>query len=131
MDHVVHVWMPDEGWRTESSCGGEPPSAELCDQEGSGSTSHRNGHVTKPSNPILNSISPLTHANCAQQSDNVAVGKLTSLANDVQGHPQWSHRTFNIIGFSLSLTHTSHDNQPLLLSLWPSNIRKGSFIKHG
>ena len=139
-DHKVHVWMPSEGWRTESNCGGQPPGAEVFNREGSGDRANNSGgHVTKSSNPILKKgISPLVHvtyASCTQQQSDTeaaAVGELTSLASNIQGHPHWSHRTFNVIGFGLSLNTTLPDNtQPLSLSLWPSSITKGSFMKYG
>ena len=136
--------MPSEGWRTESTSGGQPPSAEIFNKEGSGGRTDSSGsgdHVTKSTNQILKKgISPLVHttyASCAQQqqSDNseaAAVEELTSLASSVQGHPHWSHHTFNVIGFSLSLLGTSlPGNQPLSLSLWPSTVTKGSFMKYG
>ena len=142
------MWMPSEGWRTESASGGQPPGVEIFNKEGSGdgaNSSSGGGHVTKSSSPMLKmvDISPLVHttyASCAQQqqrqqSDNVetaAVEELTSLASSVQGHPHWSRHTFSVIGFSLSLLNaTLPDNQSLSLSLWPSNITKGSFMKYG
>ena len=136
------MWMPSEGWRTES--GGQPPGMEIFSKEGSGNDAgSSDGHVTKSSNPMLKKgLSPLVHttyASCAQQeqpSDNTkaaaTVGELTSLASNVQGHPHWSHRTFSVIGFSLSLLNAMlPDNQPLSLSLWPNSTTKGSFMKYG
>ena len=152
-DHKVHVWMPNNGWRTESTSGGQPPGVPIFNKEESrnGNDKSNDGgataRVTKVSNPILKKgISPLMHttyASCAQreqqQGDDseAAAGtgeELTSLVSSVQGHPHWSHHTFCVIGFSLSLLKnaTLPDNhQPLSLSLWPSTISKGSFINHG
>jgi hypothetical protein len=106
----------------------------MVNQEGSGggtNSSDDGGHVTK-------SLMHTTYASCAQQqqqqSDNeaAAVEGLTSLASSVQGHPHWSHHAFSVIGFNLSLLNaTLPENQPLSLSLWPSTITKGSFMKYG
>ena len=134
--------MPSEGWRTESACGGQPPSVEIFNKKGGGDgADSSDDHATKSSNPMLKKgLSPLIHttyASCAQQqqqSDNIeAAVELTSLASNVQGHPHWSHRTFSVIGFNLSLVNTTlePDNQPLFLSLWPSNITKATFMKYG
>lgn len=137
------MWMPSEGWRTESASGGQPPGEEMANKEGSGHGANSNSgdgsHVTKSSNQILkkgnSSLMHTTYASCAQQESNdeaAAVGELTSLASSVQEHPHWSHNTFSVIGFNLSLLNaTSPDNQPLSLSLWPSTISKGSFMKYG
>ena len=127
--------MPSDAWATESAHGGQPPRTHVRDEEstkGEGDCGNSDSHVTKTSNPLLDGIIPLRRATCAEQSDIAAVNKLTSLADNVQGDAQWSHRTFNIIGFGLSLTPTqSHASQPLLLSLWSDTIPKGSFIKLG
>ena len=127
--------MPSDGWATESTHGGQPPRIHVRDEEsarGPSDCGNSDSHVTKTSNPLLGGIIPLRRASCAEQSDIAAVNKLTSLANNVQGNPQWSHCTFNIIGFSLSLTPTqSHASQPLSLTLWSDTITKGSFIKLG
>ena len=136
------MWMPSEGWRTESAGGSQPPGVEIFNKEesGDGANNGSGGHVTKLSNPMQKKgVSPLMHAtyaSCAQQqqqSDNVEAAELTSLASSIQGDPHWSHQTFSVIGFSLSLlSATLPDNhQPLSLSLWPSNITKSSFMKYG
>lgn len=143
-DHHVHIWMPVEGWSTEStSHGGKPPSERIVHHDKSESSGARTsnhgdgGHVTKTANPVLNGIAPLRyyhHASCAQHNDSTstAVDKLTSLANNIQGHSQWSHRTYDVIGFGLSLSSKQPCTaQPLLLSLWSNNITKGSFMKYG
>ena len=124
--------MPSDGWETESTHGGQPPRTDVRDEQsarGAGDCANNDSHVTKTSNPLLSGI---RRASCAEQSGIGTVNKLTSLADNVQGHPQWSHHTFNIIGFSLSLTPTqSNASQPLLLSLWSDTIPKSSFIKLG
>ena len=127
--------MTSDGWTTESTHGGQPPRMDVRDEQsarGAGDCSNNDSHVTKTSNPLLSAIIPLSHAGCAERSGIGTVNKLTSLADNVQGHPQWSHRTFNIIGFSLFLSPTHSDaSQPLLLSLWSDTITKSSFIKLG
>lgn len=139
IDHKVHVWMPTEGWKTESNCGGDPPGAEMMNKYGTrDGTNTGDGHVTGSSNQMLKkgipSLLHTTCASCVQPSDNgeaAASGKLTSLANNVQGHPHWSHRTFSVIGFSLSLNATPFNGHPLSMSLWPNTVSKGSFLKYG
>ena len=136
-DHCLHVWMAGEGWATESSIGGDPPGVVLQDN-GSGTSSHGDGsHVTRTSNPVLGGFTMLRYASCAQQTEQFESGssadvRLTSLADNVQGHPQWSHRRFDVIGFDLSLTSTqSFTTPPLSLSMWSNTVTKGSFMKYG
>lgn len=126
----MHVWMPSDGWATESSDRGQPPQADVHDKEaGTSGAGNKGGRV---SSPILNGIIPLRRASCAEQSGVAAANKFTSLADGVQGHPQWSCRTFSVIGFSLSLIPMQpHAHHPLFLSLWSNNITKGSFLKYG
>ena len=133
-DHSVHVWMPSEAWSTESADGGQPPSRES-DKEGHSVGYHGNGdgdHVTKSSNQMMSTNVQSHYASCTQQHESAAAEKITSLADNVQGHPHWAHRAFDVIGFGLSLS-PSHPNHrhPLCLSLWHSNISKSSFIKYG
>lgn len=139
------MWMPSDGWRTESASGGQPPGGDIANKEGRGDGANSSGggsHVTKSSNQILkkgdSSLMHTIYASCAQQeqqqsvNEAAAVEELTSLASGVQGHPHWSHNTFSVIGFNLSLLNaTLPDSQPLSLSLWPSTITKGSFMKYG
>lgn len=127
--------MLHEAWATESPHGGQPPGEEPSrESSGIGRHGSSNSHVTRSSNLVINSIIQLHNASCTQQDDiGAADKKLTSLADGVQGHPLWAHRTFNVIGFGLSLSpsHPSQRNHPLHLSLWPEDVSKGSFIKYG
>ena len=53
---------------------------------------------------------------------------ITSLAQGVEGDPQWRHRIFDVVGAELSLVHAEDS---LRLTVWSANTRKRDFMKQG
>lgn len=54
-----------------------------------------------------------------------------SLLARVEGLPTWDVRKFSVVGFKVDLVQSVSLGESLSLTVWPSSLSKGSFIRHG
>ena len=125
VDHTLNVWMPACSLSAESAQGGSSsshrnsePAAESCDNH-----SHHGNMSVRPGFGLL------SVAGCVGR-ETEGDGQ-SSLLSRVEGLPSWSVRKFQVVGFKLNLVQTASIDECLSLTLWPSALSKGSFIKHG